>query len=95
MSDQILYQYGANYAHLDGIKAALNDAEALRGDVQKVFALLSDIYTGDAATALQTAQQQVLQQMDQLILDMQATQGQAVDRQGETAALDARLAGGF
>ena len=35
------------------------------------------------------------QQLDQLIMDMQATQQQAVDQQIQTAQLDHQLAGGF
>ena len=95
MADTIHYNYGANYDALDGIKAALNDAEALRGDVQTVFNALADVYQGEAAIALQAAHQQVSLQLDQLILDMRATQMQAVDRQALTAAQDHQLAGGF
>jgi hypothetical protein len=95
MSDTIFYNYGANYDGLDGIKSALNDAEALRGDVQTVFNTLADVYQGQAANALQVAHQQVSQQLDQLIVDMQATQQQAVDRQVLTASQDHQLAGGF
>ncbi|HEY9305967.1 MAG TPA: hypothetical protein VIO95_16890 [Mycobacterium sp.] len=95
MSDTILYQYGANYDALDGIKQALNDAMALREDVAKVFNALSGVYEGEAATALQTTHQSISQQLDQLILDMQGTQQQAVDRQGLTASQDHQLAGGF
>jgi hypothetical protein len=95
MSDHIYYNYGANYAQLDGIKASLNDAETLRGDVQTVFNALGEIYMGEAATALQAAHVQISQLMDQLILDMQAVHAQAVERQATTAQLDHQLAGGF
>jgi hypothetical protein len=95
VSDTIFYNYGANYNQLDAIKSALNDAEALRGDVNTVFNALADVYTGTAAGALQAAHQQVSQQMDQLVLDMQGTQGQAVERQALTASQDSQLAQGF
>ncbi|MGE2817436.1 hypothetical protein ACQI5H_20160 [Mycobacterium heidelbergense] len=95
MTDTIRHQYGAIYDGLDQIKRALNDAEQLRGDVAKVFASLDDVYTGDAAAALHAAHQQISQQLDQLILDMVSVQGQGVQQQIDTAALDARLAGGF
>jgi uncharacterized protein YukE len=67
----------------------------LRGDVNTVFNALAGVYQGEAANALQVAHQQVSQQMDQLILDMQATQQQAVERQALTASQDAQLAQGF
>jgi uncharacterized protein YukE len=95
MSDQIYYNYGANYDQLDAIKGALNDATALREDVHKVFNALADVYQGEAATALQAAHQQSSQQMDSVINDIQATQQQAVDRQALTASQDHQLAGGF
>lgn len=95
MADTILYQYGSNYDHLDGIKQALNDASALREDVAKVFNALTGVYEGEAASALQIRHQQISGQLDQLILDMQGTQQQGVDRQTLTASQDHQLAGGF
>ena len=95
MSDTILYNYGANYDHLDGIKANINDAMAFRENVHTVFNALNDVYTGDAAGALQTHHQQCSQQMDATICDMQGTHGQAVERQAITASQDHQLAGGF
>jgi hypothetical protein len=95
MSDTIFYNYGANYDHLDGIKANLNDAIALREDVHKVFNALADVYQGEAANSLQAAHLQVSRQMDGTISDIQGTHQQAVDRQATTAAQDHQLAGGF
>jgi uncharacterized protein YukE len=95
MSDTILYNYGANYDALDGIKANINDATSFREDVHKVFNALTDVYTGDAANALQAGHQQVSQQMDGAICDLQATHGQAVERQATTASQDHTLAGNF
>jgi hypothetical protein len=92
---EILYQYGANYQALDDIGHALNNVELLRGDVAQVFNALAGVYTGEAANALQTAHQQLSQQLDQLVLDMQATKNAAVDQQAHTAAMDHQLAGGF
>jgi uncharacterized protein YukE len=95
MSDQIYYNYGANYDQLDGINANINDAIALREDVHKVFSALAPLYEGEAANALQAAHQQCSQQMDGVIGDLQATHQQGVERQGLTAAQDHQLAGGF
>jgi uncharacterized protein YukE len=95
MADTIFYNYASNYDQLDGIKSALNDAMALREDVAKVFNALAGVYEGEAATALQTAHQQISNQLDQLVMDMNATQQQGVDRQGLTASQDHQLAGGF
>lgn len=95
MSDTILYNYGANYDHLDGIKANINDATAFRENVHTVFNALGDCYIGEAASALQGHHQQCSQQMDSAIVDMQGTHGQAVERQALTASQDHQLAGGF
>jgi uncharacterized protein YukE len=95
MFETILHRYGEIHAELDAIGQALNDADALRDDVTKVFNTMADFYTGEAATALQAAHQQISQQLDQLILDMQATKNQAVEQQIQTAALDHQQAGNF
>ncbi|OMC08443.1 hypothetical protein [Mycobacterium sp. SP-6446] len=94
MSD-ILYQYDANYAALDDIGQALNNVEHLRGDIAQVFGALTDVYTGEAANALQAAQLRLSQQLDELVLDMQALKNAGVQQQIDTAALDHQLAGGF
>ena len=95
MSETIVYNYGANFDSLDAIKAALNDAQELRGDVHTVFNSLADVYQGQAADALQAHHLHVSGKLDQLILDMQVTQQQAVDRQFLTAASDHQMAGNF
>jgi hypothetical protein len=95
MTDQIFYNYGANYEQLDGIKANLNDATAIREHVHTVFNLLQPAYQGEAAASLQAAHGQVSVKMDAHITDMQATHQQAVTRQADTASLDAQLSGGF
>lgn len=92
---EILYQYGSNYQALDDIGHALNNVEHLRGDVAQVFGALNDVYTGEAANALQAAHQRLSQQLDQLILDMQGHKNVGVQHQIDTAALDHQLAGGF
>jgi uncharacterized protein YukE len=94
MSD-IYYQYGSNHQALDEIGQALNNVEHLRGDVAQVFGALNDVYTGEAANALQAAHRQLSQQLDQLVLDMQGHKNVGVDHQINTAALDHQLAGGF
>ena len=95
MADTIFYNYGQNHAVLDLLKSTVNDAETLREDVHTVFNLLADVYTGTAATALQTAHMQVSQQMDGVIMDIRGILQQAVDRQIITQAQDQQLAGGF
>lgn len=95
MSELIHYDYGQNYAHLDGIKANLNDTIAFREDVQGVFNALGPIYQGQAATALQAAHHQLSQRIDAVIADLQATHQHGVDRQIVTSSLDHHLAGGF
>jgi uncharacterized protein YukE len=95
VSDTIYYNYGANYDALDGIRANINDAVAFREDVHKVFNTLADVYQGQAADALQAAHLQCSQRMDGAIGDLQATQGQAVERQALTASQDAQLSQSF
>ena len=54
MSDMIRYQCESNYASLDDIRGATINAQALAEEVDKLFAALSGVFTGDAALALQT-----------------------------------------
>ena len=95
MSDYIHYNYGQNYAQLDGIKANLNDATAFREDVRAVFNALAPIYQGQAADALQATHMQISQKIDAIIADLLGTHQRGVDRQGFTEGLDHSLAGGF
>lgn len=95
MSELIHYDYGANYAQLDGIKANLNDAMAFREDVHGVFNALGPMYQGAAADALQAAHQQHSQKIETVITHMQGTHQQGVERQAFNASLDNQLAGGF
>ena len=93
--DMIHYGYANNYASLDDIQGATNDAQAMREEVNQVFAQLYEIYTGDAATALQQKQNQILQQMDAVLIEITQTRQGGNQSQEDAAALDAHLAGGF
>ena len=95
MSDTIYYNYGANLATLDTLRAAANDAETLRTDVHAVFNALAGVYQGQAADALQQAHVQVTQQMEQVITDIHGLLAQAVERQYITQAQDQQLAQGL
>jgi len=95
MSDTIRYQYGANYASLDDIQSATNEAQALRDEVNKVFSALQGVYDGQAATALQQAQIQISQAMDAVLIEITQTRSGGNQSQEDAAALDANLAGGF
>ena len=55
MSDTIRYQYEANYASLDDIQTATNDAQALGDEVNKVFDALSGVYEGQAAACCRSS----------------------------------------
>jgi uncharacterized protein YukE len=95
MSDTIRYDYGANYAGLDDIQGATNDAQAMREEVNQVFAALQGVYEGQAAAALQQKQIQITQQMDQVLNEITQTRTGGNQSQEDAAALDAHLAGGF
>jgi uncharacterized protein YukE len=95
MADTIYYDYGANLGTLDTLKAAVHDAETLRLDVNKVFSLLNDVYTGQAAFAFQAAHQQVSGQMDTVHTDILGLLAQAEERQWITQAQDQQLSQGF
>lgn len=93
--DTIRYDYGSNYDHLDAIQSNLNDAQALREEVEKVFSVLSTVYEGQAADALQQKHQQVSALMDNVINDITHTRAGGAQQQEDTRALDAHLAGNF
>jgi uncharacterized protein YukE len=95
MVDTIRYEYGANYDSLDDIQRTLNDAEALRQEVHKVFEVLSSVYEGEAATALQQRHHEITAMMDGIIQDITATRAGGNQQQEDTAALDRSLAGNF
>jgi uncharacterized protein YukE len=93
--DTIRYEYGANYAGLDDIQGATNDAQAMREEVNQVFAQLQPLYDGQAAVALQEKQIQILGQMDAVLTEITQTRQGGNQSQEDAAALDAHLAGGF
>jgi uncharacterized protein YukE len=95
MTDTIRYEYGANHDALDAIQGVLNDAQALREEVNKVFNVLSTVYEGDAASALHQKHLQISNVMDGIIQDITATRSQGSEQQHATSALDAHLAGNF
>ncbi|MBN3510977.1 hypothetical protein [Mycolicibacterium nivoides] len=94
-TDSIRYQYGANYASLDDIQGATNNAQAMREEVSQVFAALQGVYEGDAAATLHQKQTQILQQMDAILNEITQTRTGGNQSQEDAAALDAHLAGGF
>ena len=95
MSDVIRYDYGSNYASLDDIQGATNDAQALRDEVHKVFSALSGVYEGEAAAMLQQRHIEISQAMDAALAEIAQTRAGGNQSQEDAAALDAHLAGGF
>ncbi|NKZ11808.1 hypothetical protein HGA11_12530 [Mycolicibacterium septicum DSM 44393] len=94
-TDNIRYQYGANYASLDDIQGATNNAQAMREEVSQVFSALQGVYEGQAAETLNQKQIQILQQMDAILNEITQTRTGGNQSQEDAAALDAHLAGGF
>lgn len=95
MIDNIRYDYGSNYASLDDIQGATNDAQALREEVSSVFAALQGVYEGQAAAVLQEKQIQISSMMDSVLTEITQTRSGGNQSQEDAAALDAHLAGGF
>jgi uncharacterized protein YukE len=95
MSGMIRYEYGANYAGLDDIGGAANEAAAMREEINQVFAALQPVYEGQAAAALHQKQIQITNMMDGVIEEINQTRRGGNQSQEEAAALDAHLAGGF
>ena len=93
--DTIRYDYAANYDGLDAIQRTLTDAHALRDEVNKVFSVLSGVYEGHAADALQQRHIQVSGMMDSIIQDIEATRSGGSQQQEDIRALDSGLAGNF
>jgi uncharacterized protein YukE len=95
MSDMIHYNYQANYAGLEDIQSASNDAEAMRIEIDGLFAALQSVYDGQTATELQVQKGQILQQMESVLAEIGQTRQGGNQSQEDAAALDAHLAGGF
>jgi uncharacterized protein YukE len=95
MSDMIHYNYQANYAGLDDIQGATNDAEAMRTEIDGVFAALQSVYDGQTGAQLQVEKGRILQQMEAVLAEIGQTRQGGNQSQEDAAALDARLAGGF
>ncbi|MHC9297137.1 hypothetical protein ACRCUN_32140 [Mycobacterium sp. LTG2003] len=95
MADTIRYQYEANFAALDDIQTATNEAQALADSVNKVFDALTDVYRGLAANELQTQRIQISQAMDAVLVEITQTRSGGNQSQDDARALDAHLAGGF
>lgn len=96
MSEDIVYIYDNNFAHLDSIGTAGRNVDQLGQDAHNLFTTMADFYKGAAATALLDAvAQKVTQQLDQVSTDIQGLQQQGVDRQHETHSMDNHLANNF
>jgi len=95
MSETIRYQYEANFAALDDIQTVTNEAQALADSVNKVFDVLTGVYEGQAATALQEQRIQISQMMDAVLIEITQTRSGGNQSQDDARALDAKLAGGF
>lgn len=95
MGDTIRYQYEANFAALDDIQTATNEAQALADAVNRVFDALSGVYEGQAATVLQEQRIQISQAMDAVLIEITQTRSGGNQSQDDARALDAHLAGGF
>lgn len=95
MSDTIRYQYEANFAALDDIQTATNEAQAIADSVNKVFDTIATVYEGQAATALQDTRMQVSQAMDAVLIEITQTRSGGNQSQDDAKALDGHLAAGF
>ena len=95
MSDMIHYNYAANYAGLDDIQGATNDAEAMRTEIDGVFAALQSVYDAQTGAQLQVEKSRILQQMEAVLAEIGQTRQGGNQSQEDAAALDAHLAGGF
>lgn len=95
MDETIRYEYGSNFASLDDIQGRTNDAQALRDEVNKVFAALTGVYEGDASAALQQKHIEISQMMDNILNEITQTRHGGNQSQDDAKALDSHLAGGF
>jgi uncharacterized protein YukE len=95
MSDNILYNFGANNASLDDIGGHINGIQEVRGDIDSLFATLATVYEGDGAAALNQAHQKVSAMLDEALNTTAHTQQQALDQQAAMQALDRANAAAF
>jgi uncharacterized protein YukE len=89
------YNYGQNYASLDSILRAHGSATEFGDHMNKAITALSPVFEGETAQTVQTTQQHCNNQIDGVLTNILSTHGQAVQSQGDMAALDARCAGGL
>jgi hypothetical protein len=95
MSDQILYNFGANNASLDDVTSLVGGIQEVRSDINSLFNVLSTVYEGAGATALQHAHQGLDSMLDDVLQNMTVTQQQAQDQQAAMHALDNQNAAAF
>jgi uncharacterized protein YukE len=90
--DTIRYEYASNYDALDEIQRTVNDVQSLREEVRTVFEVLSTVYEGDAAEALQQRHIEISNVLDQVTQDITATRTGGNQQQEDIRALDHQLA---
>ncbi|SUA31514.1 Uncharacterised protein [Mycolicibacterium fortuitum] len=94
-ADGILYDFGANAGHLEDITGMANAIQEVRQDIQQIFQALGEVYTGEGATALNTAHHEVDNMLDEALNTVVVTQKQAQDQQDAMQAMDRANAAAF
>lgn len=95
MSDQILYNFGANNASLSDINSLVGAIGQVREDVNQLFSTLATVYEGAGATALQQAHANLDGMLEDVLNNTNVTQQQASEQQEAMQALDNQNAAAF
>lgn len=92
---EIVYHFEANHSAIDGIQGGIQKAEEAKSEIENLFRMLGEVYTGQGQTALQQAHVKVADMMDNCIMDLHNTNRQASDKQDVMQAMDAANAAQF
>lgn len=90
---RILYDFAANNALLEEISMQIHNIEEVRADINRVFALLGEVYEGDGATALRAKQSKIDVELEDVLIAEQTAQREALEKQEAMHALDRGHAG--
>ena len=95
MSDMIHYNFSTNHQHLGDIDTHISGIHHAKDEINSLFKVLKGIYTGEGATAMQDAHNNIDSMLDDVLQDMAITQQQAQEQQHAMQALDAQNAAAF
>jgi uncharacterized protein YukE len=93
--NEILYNFGQNFASLEDVSGSVQAIQSVRADIATIFNTLATVYEGEGSVALNQAQIKVSEMMDEALNNVANTQAQAMDQQSAMQAMDRANASAF